>query len=400
MGALMLAIIYLSFISLGLPDSLIGSGWSVMREELNVPISYAGIVTMIISCCTIFSSLFSDRLTSKLGTGLVTAISVLLTAVALLGFSLSTRFWHLCLWAVPYGLGAGAVDAALNNYVALHYKSRHMSWLHCFWGFGAMISPYIMSYALTGSSGWNGGYRTVSIIQFGLTAALFLTLKLWKKPQEAAENRGEEGAPKKSRSLLEIFKIDGVPLVLLSFFAYCAAEATAMLWTSSYLLEYRGLSEQTASRCASLFFIGITVGRFLGGFITEKLGDKLLVRIGTAVMLVGVALVLIPFESNAFSIVGFVVFGFGCAPVYPCIIHSTPERFGEDNSQAIIGIQMASAYTGSTFMPPVFGLLAQYVDIALLPVYLLLFTVLLLVLTECLNAKMKQKERAPLEKLS
>lgn len=398
MGALMLAIIYLAFIGLGLPDSLIGSGWPVMREELDVPISYAGIITMIISCGTIFSSLFSDRLTRKLGAGLVTALSVLLTALALLGFSFSDRFWQLCLWAVPYGLGAGAVDAALNNYVALHYKSRHMSWLHCFWGLGAMISPYIMSRALTGSAGWSGGYRTVSFIQFGLTAVLFLALKLWKKPQETADAREE--ISKKSHSLIEILKIDGVPLVLLSFFAYCAAEATAMLWTSSYLLEYRGLDEQTASSCASLFFIGITAGRFLGGFITEKLGDKLLVRIGTAVMLVGVALVLIPFSSNTFSIVGFVAFGFGCAPVYPCIIHSTPERFGKDNSQAIIGIQMASAYTGSTFMPPVFGLLAQYIDIALLPVYLLLFTVLLLVFTERLNAKMKRKETAPIEKLS
>ena len=373
MFSLLIAIIYLSFISLGLPDSLLGSAWPVMRMDLGASLSMGGIITMLISGCTILSSLSSDRVTHKLGAGLTTAISVAMTAIALFGFSISDAFWQLCLWAIPYGLGAGAVDAALNNYVALHYNSRHMSWLHCFWGVGTIISPYIMSYALTHSV-WTNGYRIVSYIQFGIAAVLLLTLPLWKVNKSAETEHG-------STAILGIkgaLKIKGVPYLLIGFLSYCAAEATTMLWASSYLEGTRGVGKEQAAAFGSLFFIGITVGRFLAGFISDKLGDNKMIRLGTCIALLGVCFIALPFKI--LTMIGFIVIGLGCAPVYPCIIHSTPRNFGAENSQGIIGIQMASAYVGSTFMPPVFGLLANNVSLTLMPVYLAFFLIMLLVM--------------------
>lgn len=373
MYLLLLAVIYLAFISLGLPDSLLGSAWPTVRVTFDVPLSYMGIVSMIISGGTIISGLMSERLTKKFGTRAVTITSVFLTAIALTGFSSVTSFPQMCLWGIPYGLGAGAIDAALNNYVALHYSSKHMSWLHCFWGVGTIISPYIMSYALTHTS-WADGYRTVSYLQFGIAAVLLLTLPLWRVNKNTA---AEEG----SSELLGIkgaLKTKGVPTLLTGFFAYCAAEATTMLWASSYLEGVRGASKDEAAAFGSLFFIGITAGRFLSGFISDKLGDNRMIRLGTGVALFGVVLIALPF--NVTSLAGFVIIGLGCAPVYPCIIHSTPANFGAENSQGIIGIQMASAYVGSTFMPPVFGLIANHISLRLMPLYLAMFFVLLLVM--------------------
>lgn len=380
MYSLLLIIIYLSFISLGLPDSLLGSGWPVMYHELNVPISYAGIISMIIAGGTIVSSLMSDRVTRKFGAGLVTAVSVLSTAVALFGFSISRSFILLCLWAIPYGLGAGAVDAALNNYVALHYASRHMSWLHCFWGVGATISPYIMGYCLTRGYGWQNGYRSVSLIQFVLTAILFATLFLWEK------NNRTNGAEKQSvpLSVPQALRIRGVKFILLTFFGYCALETTAGLWASSYLVEFRGIDSEIAARFASLFFLGITFGRFLIGFVAERVGDRRLIRVGIIIVLSGIVLIGLP-GTRVAPLIGLVIVGLGCAPIYPSIIHSTPTNFGEEHSQAIIGIQMASAYTGSTFMPPLFGFIADKFSIGLYPLYLLLFGILMLVMSETLN---------------
>lgn len=373
----LLAIIYLAFISLGLPDSLLGSAWPVMQDAFNVPISYMGIVTMIICGCTIVSSLVSDRLTRKIGTKYVTIISVFMTAVALFGFSLSNNFVHLCLWSLPYGFGAGCIDAALNNYVALHYNSRHMSWLHCFWGVGTIFSPYIMRWALSNTS-WNSGYRIVSYVQLGITLVLVATLFAWKA-NVSSETVATEGKPVGIKGAL---KIKGVPYLLIGFFAYCAAEGTAMVWASSYLVEARGVGKETAAGFAALFYIGITAGRFASGFISEKLGDKNMIRLGTLVALIGVVLLVLPISHNLPSLVGLVVIGVGCAPVYPSIIHSTPGNFGAENSQAIIGIQMASAYVGSTFIPPLFGLIANHIDIKLFPWYILIFFVLMIVMTE------------------
>lgn len=373
MYLLLLAVIYLAFIGLGLPDSLLGSAWPTIRVEFGVPLSYMGMVSMIISGGTIFSGLMSERITKKFGTRIVTTVSTLLTAVALLGFSTTTDFYQMCLWAIPYGLGAGAIDAALNNYVALYYNSRHMSWLHCFWGVGTIISPYIMSYALTRTV-WTNGYRMVCYLQFSIVVVLLLTFPLWKinkgnkEIEENTEVLGLKGA----------LKIKGVPYLLTGFFAYCAAEATTMLWASSYLEGTRGVSKDKAAALGALFFIGITVGRFLAGFITDKLGDNRSIRIGTAIALFGVICTAIPIEIV--TMMGFIIIGLGCAPVYPCIIHSTPANFGAENSQGIIGIQMASAYVGSTFMPPFFGLIANYVDLKLMPLYLAFFLILLFIM--------------------
>lgn len=385
MYSLLLVIIYIAFISLGLPDSLVGSAWPVMHRDLQVPVSYMGIITMLISGGTILSSLLADRLTRKFGTGLVTAVSVFLTAAALFGFSVSDSFLLLCLWAVPYGLGAGAVDASLNNYVALHYASRHMSWLHCFWGVGCSVSPYIMGYALTGHSSWSLGFRIVSVLQIILAAALFLSLPLWKKAAAAKTDSSllpddtETGSTAgKPLSIARMLQIKGVPLVLATFWAYCALESTTGIWASSYLVQHRGIDAETAAMFASLFYLGITFGRFLCGFVADKLGDNRLIHIGTLTAIAGAALILLPLPIHLPALGGLIIIGLGCAPIYPSIIHSTPANFGAENSQAIIGVQMASAYLGSTFMPPLFGLLATHVSIGLYPVYLLLFGGLML----------------------
>ncbi len=378
MYTLLLLLIYLAFISLGLPDSLLGSAWPVIHQELQVPLSYAGAVTMIISFGTICSSLMSERLTKKLGVNIVTVCSVLLTAIALYGFSTSSAFWMLCLWGIPYGLGAGAIDAALNNYVALHYNSRHMSWLHCFWGVGTIISPYIMSYALT-TSVWQNGYCMVSFLQMGITVILLVTLPVWKVNRKANEQKAEQAAVIGIRGAL---KIKGVPQLLLGFFSYCSLESTLLLWSSSYLVGAKGVTAQKAAAFASLFCIGITAGRFLSGLVTEKLGDYNLICIGTGILLLGCIAMILPLKTDAAALGGLVVMGLGCAPVYPSIIHATPDNFGAQNSQAIIGIQMASAYVGSTFMPPVFGLIANHISVALMPFFVLFFIVLMYIMVK------------------
>ena len=392
---MLLAIIYIAFISLGLPDSLLGAAWPVMYGELGVPISYAGIVTMIIAAGTIVSSLLSDWLMRKVGAGVITAVSVFMTAAALFGFSASHSFLLLCLWAVPYGLGAGAVDAALNNYVALHFSSRHMNWLHCFWSVGAAASPYIMSYCLTGGFGWNNGYRSVAVVQTILTAALFLSLPLWKRRRlEGAE--GESAA--KALSLPRAVKIKGVPFVLIMFFGYCALEQAAGLWASSYLVQFRGVDTDTAAWSASLFYLGIAAGRFLCGFVAERLGDRRLIRIGILTMIGGVLLIALPVPYDAFTLAGLLIVGLGCAPVYPSVIHSTPANFGKENSQAIIGIQMASAYVGTTFMPPLFGLIAAHIHIGLYPAFLLALAVLMLCKSEKLNRTVAKRQEGEARK--
>ncbi len=384
MASLLLAVIYAAFISLGLPDSLLGSAWPVMQQTLNVPISYAGIVTMIIMCGTIASSLLSDRVIHRFGTGLVTAVSVTMTAVALFGFSASNAFWMLCVWAIPYGLGAGAIDAALNNYVALHYSSRHMSWLHAFWGIGVSISPYIMSFCLTRQFGWTTGYRSVSVIQLALAAFLFLSLPLWKGTGHTIQG-SEEEAGSSPLSLVQAVKVKGVPQILFAFFGYCALETTAGLWATTYMAGYRQIDTDTAARFAALFYLGITAGRILNGFITDRFGDKTMIRVGTIIQITGIVLVALPVPTDATALCGLVVIGLGSAPIYPCIIHSTPHNFGKEHSQSLVGIQMAAAYAGSTLAPPVFGAIAQYVHIGLYPLYLGIFAILMWVMTERLN---------------
>lgn len=378
MFSILLAIIYVAFISLGLPDSLIGSGWPAMHTALNVPTSYAGIITMLISANTIISSLLSDRLTRKLGTGKVTAISVGTTALALFGFSIAPSFIWLCVFAIPYGLGAGAVDAALNNYVALHYKSRQMNWLHCFWGVGAAISPYVMSFALTHKMGWQSGYRIIGVVQVLLTIVLAFSLPLWIRRQSS------EAEVSAKLSMRELLTLPGVPQVLTAFLTYCALESTAGIWASSYLVQARGVSVPTAAKFAALFYMGITIGRFLSGFISDRLGDRRMIWLGTTILGLGIVLVLLPLPVPV-ALCGLLIIGLGCAPIYPTIIHETPTNFGAEKSQAVIGIQMAFAYIGSTFAPPLFGLLAGAISIALYPFYLLGFMLIMMIAVFGLN---------------
>lgn len=383
---LLLPIIYLAFISLGLPDSLLGSAWPSIYQELSVPVSYSGIIFMIIAGGTIVSSLQSDRLTKRFGTGKVTAFSVLMTAAALFGFSVSHSYATLCLWAVPYGLGAGSVDASLNNYVALHYASRHMSWLHCMWGIGASLGPYIMGYALTDGWGWNLGYRFIAVLQIVLTAVLFFSLPLWKRhPSISQENETVKAKP---LSLRQLLYIPGAKEIMVTFFCYCALEQTTNLWASSYLVLHLGLSEETAASLACLFFIGITAGRFFSGFMTLKLTDTQMIRLGQGCIATGILALFLPFGKIT-SLLGLFLIGLGCAPIYPSIIHSTPANFGKERSQAMIGIQMASAYVGTCFMPSIFGLIANHIRVSLLPVYLIAILIVMTAAHEKMLLKVK-----------
>ena len=393
MAHILLAIIYISFISLGLPDGLLGAAWPTMYPEFIVPVSYAGILFAIISFGTVVSSLLSDRITYRLGTGKVTAISVCMTALALFGFSVSNNYWMLCLWAIPYGFGAGSVDASLNNYVALHYSSRHMSWLHCMWGVGATVGPYIMGLFLSGGMHWTCGYYTIGLIQIALTVLLFLSLPLWKKRYDKAESI--EITNFKPLSFSQVISIPGAKQIMITFFCYCALEQTTALWASSYLTLHKGISSDTAAFFSSMFFIGITLGRGFNGFLTLKFSDTQLIRIGQCIILLGLIAMLLPVQESV-SIIGLMLIGLGCAPIYPCIIHSTPIHFGEKNSQALIGIQMASAYIGNCLMPPFFGIIANFIHVALMPLYLLFLLILMVYMHEkMLNARkyLKSMER-------
>ena len=388
MMTMLLVLIYISFISLGLPDSLLGSAWPSMYPGLNVPVSYAGVVSMLIAGGTIISSLFSAKIIRKLGTGKVTAISVLMTALSLLGFSVSKNFIFLCIFSIPLGLGAGSVDAALNNFVALHYKARHMSWLHCFWGIGATIGPVIMSFCLNRNGTWGTGYKTVGFIQCLLAVILFISLPLWGKIEKREAPNGDEKAG--DLSFGELIKVKGAKFAFIAFFFYCSLEATCGLWGSSFMVLNRGISPAVAAQWASLFYMGITFGRFISGFLTIKISTSRMIQIGQGLIVVSVILILLPVKDIVLGI-GLFLAGVGCAPIYPCMIHQTPEKFGSELSQSMIGIQMASAYVGTTFMPPLFGLLAENISIALFPYFLLISLIFMVIMTEALRRTGKRR---------
>lgn len=376
MFSILLFMIYLAFISLGLPDALLGSAWPIMYQEFAVPVSYSGTVFMIISGGTILSSLKSETLNRRFGTGKITAFSVLLTAVALLGFSLSRSFFMLCLFAVPYGLGAGSVDAALNHYVALHYSSRHMSWLHCMWGLGASLGPYIMGFVLQRGEHWSRGYFVISLIQIFLTIALFCSLPLWRKHSEdkasaPAPNPTASHISKKPLSLKEIFRIPGAKESMASFYGYCALEQTVGLWAGSFMVLSLGMEEKLAASFVALFYFGITFGRFLSGFFAMKWRDEQMVLGGSAIVFLGICLLFTPW-SKAMVLPALILIGLGCAPVYPSVIHSTPHNFGAEHSSALIGVQMAAAYVGTLLMPPLFGIFGRAFGMGLFPYYSLL----------------------------
>ena len=386
MVTLLLAIIYLAFISLGLPDSMLGSAWPSMFGGYGVPFSFAGIVSAIIAFGTIISSLFSDRVTKKLGASKTTAISALITALSLMGFAFSKEFWMLCVIAIPYGLGAGSVDAALNNYVSIHFSSRHMNWLHCMWGLGAAIGPFIMGNVLTNGFNWSQGYIIVSIIQIVIALILFASLPIWKKPCGETPAIDSKEEKEKPLPLKTVIGLKGAKAVMITFFCYCAVEVIAILWASTYLNLYKGIDAETAALWGSLYVLGITVGRAVCGFISVKLNDVQLTRLGEGVMVVGAILMLLPLPQ-AFTLVGLVTFGVGSAPIYPCIIHSTPARFGEKNSQALIGVQMAAAYTGTCLMPSLFGIFANKISLVVFPIFISILTVTMIVMFEVYNKK-------------
>ena len=382
MASLLIAIIYISFVSLGLPDALLGASWPMMQVEFGVPVSYAGGISLIIAIGTVVSSLMADRLIKWMNSGKITAISTAVTAVALFGFSVSREFWQLCLWAIPYGLGAGCVDAALNNYVAVHYASRHMSWLHCMWGLGASIGPYIMGAALAGGMDWSSGYGIICVVQLVLTAALFFTLPLWK----TSGSNAESPAARKPLTMKQIVGLKGAKEVMLAFFCYCGLEQCCILWGSSYFVMVNGLDEETAASLASIFMLGLTFGRLVSGFLTYKINDTNMIRLGEGIIVAGVLAMVLPLGIES-TLTGMALMGLGCAPIYPCIIHSTPAHFGEENSQAIIGVQMASAYVGICVIPPLFGLVANHIGAFLLPGYLAAVLALMILMSEALNRK-------------
>ena len=393
MGSLLLAVIYLVFISLGLPDSLLGSGWPTMQVFFGVPSSCAGYVSMTICFMTIVSALVSPRMIRRFHTKWIVIVSIALTVLGLLGFSVSARFWMLFLFAVPYGLGAGSIDAAVNHYVASHYPSSVMNFLHCFYGVGAVISPCIMAQALKAAR-WNEGYRWTAYIQMGILLVCVLSLPLWKRTETAD---GEESGD--SAGIRETLRAPGVLPTLVAFFAYCSGENTCFLWTPSYFAGTRaGLSDQTIASFGSLIFGGLMLGRLISGFVSDRAGDKRLIRIGVAAELFGILLVVLPVGGYVLAAVGFVVIGTGMGPVYPAIQHMAPANFGKRYSAAVIGLQMASAYIGSTFMPMVFGLIQQAVGIGIMPLYLTGFAVMNLGMLELAYRRIGSRAARPLSK--
>jgi fucose permease len=350
-----------------------------MYQLLNVPLHYAGLISMIAAGGTVVSSVFSAKVVGRFGTGLVTAVSVLMTAAALIGFSLSHSFWYLCLCAVPLGLGAGSVDAALNNYVALHYQARHMSWLHCFWGIGASLGPIIMAAFLMRRQPWNSGYRVIGIMQFCLVLLLFVSLPLWEKKRAGPARHSAIKFP-------ELFRLTGAKEALTAFFCYCSIETVAGLWGASYLVMEKGISPETAAQWISLYYIGITAGRFISGFVTMKLNNRQMIRLGQVIIGCGILTLVLPLGNSAL-LPGFFMIGLGCAPIYPSMLHETPKNFGEEYSQSIMGIQMGSAYIGITLMPPIFGRLASTTSFFIFPIFIAIILVIKIIMVEALNKK-------------
>lgn len=397
MALILLLIIYLAFISLGLPDSLLGAAWPVMQPDFGAPLETAGLLFMMIAGGTIVSSLASGKILGRFGTGKVTAVSGLMTASALLGFYFAPSLIWLIVFTVPLGLGAGAIDTGLNNYVASHYKAHHMSWLHCFWGVGATMSPVIMAAMISGESSWRNGYLVIAGIQFALVVILFFSLPLWNRlaathsssPEKNLEDSREDVSGKGTEQIKPL-RIKGVNLALLSFLFYCGVESTLGLWGSSFLVNVKELPADVAARWVSLYYGGITVGRFVTGFITFRVSNHALIRTGQITALAGAILLFLPLPA-VFSLAGFILIGLGLAPIFPCMLHETPRRFGKEHSQSIMGYQMAVAYTGSTFLPPLFGVLAAQSTTGILPYCLVIFGAIMLFSTERLNNIMKKK---------
>lgn len=377
-------LIYVAFVGFGLQGSLLGAAWPVMRIDFGVEVAFVGVISTVTSVCTMLTTINSHKLVRRFKTGPIVAISIVMTSLSLFGYSTATEWWHMLIWSVPYGIGGGLLDSVLNNYVAINYSSKYMSWLHCFWGIGATISPYIMGVCLTHNNNWGAGYVNVAVIQMIIAVLIFASLPMWKKVAatnaKADVSPSDENQPKKSISLIGILKIRGIWIVLLSFFCYCAVEQTAGFWAATYLVEGRGINSATAAKVASYFYLGIMIGRFISGFVADRLGDKKMIRIGVLVILVGIGLIFV--KPEAICLAGLIVCGLGCAPIYPAMVHQTPALFGKENSGAVIGVQMVGAYLGSMAMSPLYGVFSQLISNSFYPVYLGILGVILLLSTE------------------
>lgn len=391
MAIFLLVIIYLAFISLGLPDSLLGVAWPLMQSDFGAPLETAGLLFMTIAGGTIISSLASGKILKRFGTGKVTFVSTLMTAGALLGFYFAPSIIWLFLCAIPLGLGAGAVDSGLNDYVATHYKAHHMSWLHCFWGVGATLGPIIMAWFISRQNSWSNGYLTISGIQFLLVIILLFALPLWNKWKAKSNAAQVEEFVDNDMKSVKPLQIKGVKFALVSFLFYCGVESTVGLWGSSFLVNIKELPIAAAAQWVSFYYAGITIGRFITGFITFKMTNRTLIRMGQLIALAGVILLILPLPQ-AFSLVGFVLIGLGLAPIFPCMLHETPTRFGKRHSQTIMGYQMAVAYTGSTFIPPILGFIASHSTIGIFPFCIVVFVAAMLLSSEKLNNVLKKKD--------
>lgn len=384
MSALLLAIIFIAFISLGLPDSLLGSAWPTVYQDLNLPVSSAGLIMVIVSIGTVLSSFFSDKVLRKISTLQMTVISVLLTTVALFGYSFSNNLFWFCFWSIPYGLGAGGVDTALNNYVALHYKSRHMSWLHSFWGVGATAGPIVMGFVLSRGFSWPFGYQIIGYIQLFVALIILISKPLWLKDSSLSVQNNQQIILSNKEKL----GLPGVKSLLIASFCYFTVETATGLWAASYLVLARGIDENTAATWVSFFYLGITIFRFVGGLVTDKIGDKKMILNGIWLIAIGCFLLIIP--NNTVMLISLVLIGCGCAPVYPCLIHQIPSLFGANKSQAVISVQFSFAYLACAITPPIFGAIAQYVNIAFLPYFVLVFNVLMFVCVKLLYKNSKK----------
>ena len=392
MATLLLIVIYIAFIGLGLPDSLFGTAWPAVYAEFNVPVSLASVVSLISCFGTFLSSLSSARVINRFGTGRVTAFCTLLTAAGLFGYSLSPSFFWMCLLAVPMGLGAGAIDTALNNYVALHYSASHMNFLHCFYGIGVTVSPYFMSLALAGAGNWRGGYRLAFWVQICISCVMFIALPLWNRVRHGALAAEAEEEPVRTLSMREMAKLPSVRAVWLVFITSCGVEVTTGAWSSTYLVQAKGMALDAAARAVMLYYFGFALGRLLSGLLSSKLTSWQLIKYSEIIMFVAIPFLLLPLGSFVASICLFLI-GLGCGPVFPNMTYLTPLNFGRDVSQSVIGSQMAAAYIGIMALPPLFGLLAQFIGAWLLPLYLLVMMVLMVYATIRLIAQMKKEGR-------
>ncbi len=389
MMILLLIVIYVAFIGLGLPDSLFGPAWPAIYQQFNIPVSFQAFVTMTTTICTILSSIFSSRVINKFGTRNVVVLSTLLTVLGLLGYYLSNSFWLLIISAIPLGIGAGAIDSALNNYVAIHYKRVHMNFLHCFYGIGVTLSPYIISMALSEDNNWKKGYLIAFFIQLGICLILVLSMPLWNK----VENKNISSSF--NTVSIPFFKMIRTPIIVtagLIFFFYCGVELTTGHWSASFLVNAKNINPDQAAALVGLFYGGLALGRFVSGLVSSKLSSFKLVFTGELILLIASILFILPFSGYIYVGVALFLVGFGCGPIFPNMAAITPTYYGEKYSQSIMGIQMSLAYTSAITISPLFGIIGEKISFNIFPYYLLVLTIILVSLTFTIRILYKNRK--------